>query len=705
MQVVTICVATTPSAVTTTELDGNAAPLAACILDGTLKGNGSAIQVVRHGGEELVPSYMHHVIACGSMKVRILQRYQDLVQGYGHENHIDNGSCSQHPDSCEWRSTRRGETKGHNDGARLSGQQAYLNDVLKCLSLNGYSVFSLIDDLLAQGCNQEDPRIKLLREGVERDAASICARLLNHNPTSASVSAWALGFAQAMTMTLPLWKNNVVSHGLSPGVAWTSTGSPERFLNMGRVLHNVFLEIFDFCLRDSTMYTTRVIQPRRKWQILIHVCQRWRRIIFESPRRLDLHLRCSYGTPVRRNLGSWPVTLPLAVDYAASRLTHGDEDSVIYALRRTGRVHRVKILAPCPLLGKVAAVMQKSFPMLTHLDLAFAWDHERDVPPVIPERFLGGSAPSLQCFRLERVSFPQLPTFLPSARNLITLKVEDIFQNGYISPEDMVGGLAVLIRLRILSVTFDEGTPEERTDCPDPPMRITLPALTAFHFRGHSKYLEDFLAQIDMPLLDDLRIEYFSTYGIQATQLTRFLDRTKTLKLDQFNRARITFSCDIAHFKLDSNCPQGERHHACLTLELLNHGWLDSQVPSVARVLGQLVPTFSNVDHLDAHGDDVDPTEMDVADWLPFFRLFSAVESLHLSGGIAGYIVSALEDTANSEEMVTNVFPELHLIWLDEMDNEDCDEPVGSIERFLAMRQLTGFPVTVVDTEDEFYRN
>ncbi|KAH9010519.1 hypothetical protein EDB84DRAFT_1101135 [Lactarius hengduanensis] len=236
-------------------------------------------------------------------------------------------------------------------------------------------------------------------------------------------------------------------------------------------------------------------------------------------------------------------------------------------------------------------------------------------------------------------------------------------------------------------------------------MRVTLPALTAFHYKGHSKYLEDFLAQIDTPRVDNLRIEYFSTYGIQTTQLTRFLDRTETLKLDQFNRARLTFYCDTPKFKLYSNCPQGKRHQARLTLELLDRGFLDTQVPSVARVLGQLVPMFSNVDHLDAHGDGVDPTEMDFADWLPFFRLFPAVQTLHLSGGIAAYIVSALEDTANSGEMVPNVFPELHLIWLDEMDNDDGDEPVGSIEGFLAMRRLTGFPVTVVDTEDEFYRS
>ncbi|KAH8986379.1 hypothetical protein EDB92DRAFT_1273072 [Lactarius akahatsu] len=175
------------------------------------------------------------------------------------------------------------------------------NSVLQCLSLNGYSVFSLIDDILAHGCNQEDPGIKLLREGVlvERNAASICSHLLNHNPTSSSVSSWALGFSQATLRTFSLWNNNVVSPNFPSGIAWTSTGGPGKFLNMGRVLFNnhrygatidmrpdnVLLEIFDFCLvRDSTeiMFKFEVILYTRQWQILVHVCQRWRRIGFES---------------------------------------------------------------------------------------------------------------------------------------------------------------------------------------------------------------------------------------------------------------------------------------------------------------------------------------------------------------------------------------------------------------------------------------
>jgi hypothetical protein len=75
-----------------------------------------------------------------------------------------------------------------------------LDDVLQHLSLNGYSVFSLIDDILTRSdkrSNLENESIKLLREGLERDAADICARLLSHEPVSAFVSHWAFDVVQA----------------------------------------------------------------------------------------------------------------------------------------------------------------------------------------------------------------------------------------------------------------------------------------------------------------------------------------------------------------------------------------------------------------------------------------------------------------------------------------------------------------------------
>jgi hypothetical protein len=117
-------------------------------------------------------------------------------------------------------------------------------------------------------------------------------------------------------------------------------------------------------------------------------------------------------------------------------------------------------------------------------------------------------------------------------------------------------------------------------------------------------------------------------------------------------------------------------------------------------MLGQVVAMFPNVVHLSVHGDHVESWKMEGSEWLPFFCLFHAAESLHLSGGIATHIASALEATA--EEMITDVFPALRLIWLDEENNEDCDEPVGPIVRFLSLRQLSGLPVAVVDDERKF---
>ena len=130
-----------------------------------------------------------------------------------------------------------------------------------------------------------------------------------------------------------------------------------------------------------------------------------------------------------------------------------------------------------------------------------------------------------------------------------------------------------------------------------------------------------------------------------------------------------------------------------------------------AHVLSQLVATFSKVDHLTADGDHVFSREMDITQRLPFFRLFPAVVALHLSGGVAAYIASALEDTADPEEMVgvPDVCLALHLMWLDERNDDNSepedghyDEPVGSIEGFLSLRLLSGRPVTVVDTQEKF---
>ncbi|KAI9434779.1 hypothetical protein H4582DRAFT_1818304, partial [Lactarius indigo] len=70
-----------------------------------------------------------------------------------------------------------------------------LATVLRCLSDNGYSVFSLFTSVLSW-CDPDDLMVQSAREDLELDAVNVCARLLSHTPTSVSVSAWALQLFQ-----------------------------------------------------------------------------------------------------------------------------------------------------------------------------------------------------------------------------------------------------------------------------------------------------------------------------------------------------------------------------------------------------------------------------------------------------------------------------------------------------------------------------
>ena len=463
---------------------------------------------------------------------------------------------------------------------------------------------------------------------------------------------------------------------------------------------DVLLEIFDLCLRDPTA---------SGWRALVHVCQRWRRIVFASPRRLGLRLKCSSGTPVRTNLPFWPVTLPLAIDYRhdylalGGQICHEDEDNILAVLGHPRRVHRITIHGGL-LTRKVVTTMRKSFPALTNLDLEWDADEHRGTFRVIPKRFLGKTAPRLQLLRLRQISFPQLPTFLLSTRNLVTLKLKEIPPEGCISPEALVGGLTALTRLTTLSISFydeDDSPSDELRSHPDPLARVILPTLTNFHYIGRSQYLEDFLARIDTPLLDTVKIEYVSP-DIQVSQLSRFIERTENLKLDQFTCAEVTLFHENICFKLD--CPRGKRS---LSLNILGQEYLEIRTPGMAHLLSQLTATFSNVDDLFAHGNYVESDGMEITECVPFFRLFPAVETLRLSRHVASHFTSALEET--TEENVIDVLPALRLIRFlegeddsDSVDYDDIwDKLVKSIERFLSLRQLSGCPVTVINPEDD----
>jgi hypothetical protein len=128
------------------------------------------------------------------------------------------------------------------------------------------------------------------------------------------------------------------------------------------------------------------------WHTLVHVCRKWRSVVFGSPLRLNLRLLCKEETPVRE-MAVWP-PLPIVIRYSWPTTTWGI-DNIMAALEHNGRVCEISLLEVTSLeLEEVLAPMQKPYLALT--DLCISWLDDHGAAPIVPESFLGGSAPRLR---------------------------------------------------------------------------------------------------------------------------------------------------------------------------------------------------------------------------------------------------------------------------------------------------------------------
>jgi hypothetical protein len=251
---------------------------------------------------------------------------------------------------------------------------------------------------------------------------------------------------------------------------------PDR-VTIGALPDDVLLIIFYFCQEDQVnllplWWFTFSTQPAA-WYGLVQICQRWRNLVLGSPIHLNLHLVCNEKTPVRDMLHIWP---PLPIIIWSHRHGVVDKDNVIAALEHRDRVRLISITHIVGSeLERFAAVMQESFPALTHLNL----DSDK-LTPALPDTFLGGSAPHLQFLRLMDIPFPGLPKLLLTTNGLVELRLSSIPHTGYFSPETIVAALSNLTRLQVLHIKFASpaSRPPQNTRRPPPQTRTVLPSLT-----------------------------------------------------------------------------------------------------------------------------------------------------------------------------------------------------------------------------------
>ena len=461
-------------------------------------------------------------------------------------------------------------------------------------------------------------------------------------------------------------------HG-AQDIATTSDWRDVGRVTVDMLPDDVLLELFNFYVNKAGRI--------EKWHTLVHVCRRWRNVVFGSTRRLGLQLFCTAGKPVRETLDVWP-PLPIIIRHGCYQTL--DMDNIVAALKHTDRVCEIR-LWPVPSLQweNVLVAMEQPFPELT--DLRF--QSEDETASIVPDSFLGGFAPRLRSLRFERIPFPGLPNLLSSATGLVKISLQKIPHSGYISPEAMVTCLSTLASLAELELSFmsPPSRPNRESRRPPPFTRSVLPALRQFGFVGVSEYLEDLVARIDSPLLDSLQIKFFHQLIFDTPQLTRFISRTP--ELNARNEARMVISNSGASVLVPGVVGKGLR----LEISCRPSDW---QLSSLAQVCNSSFPRalISSLEHLYISDDEYSrlfwQDDIESSQWLELLQPFTAVKNLHLSREFTPRVVPALQVLVR--ERMTEVLPALQCLCLEE------DHPSGPIQeaitQFLTERALLSTP-------------
>ena len=212
--------------------------------------------------------------------------------------------------------------------------------------------------------------------------------------------------------------------------------------------------------------------------------------------------------------------LPLFVHYHCSRryaptVLEQDELVIHDTLRLHGRIRHIKLDLPPSILRKALALMDGNFPILEHhyLSSPFSANSGDRLPLTLPKAFI---APNLLHLTLIDIGLPKILWILTSTVSLVTLTLRDIQTSSYFSPRLLVARLESLPLLEELTISFSISIPHPGTESEllGEGALITLPSLKTLQFRGVGAYLESLVAQIRVPLLEQLHIGSFHQFTL-----------------------------------------------------------------------------------------------------------------------------------------------------------------------------------------------
>lgn len=341
--------------------------------------------------------------------------------------------------------------------------------------------------------------------------------------------------------------------------------------------------------------------------------------------------------------------------------------------------------------------MQDRFPVLEDLQL---WSRDMVESLILPSGFLGESTPRLRRINLDGTPFPSLPRLLVTAIDLVSLRLYEIPNTGYFSPESLATGLNATPRLKSLELCFVHPTPLSGQTTPGsyPQIRVALPKLTEFQFTGDNEYLEDLIARIDAPNVEQFNVTLFDRLTFELPQLAEFVGRTEEL---MSSPQRMSIWLCSPRFSITHYFGLLPSPRATIQLQMPCSDFA-RQLTLLTRICRQFSVLVACVEQLDIEANSTLSDlqdEIDGAQWLELLAPFSGVRRLELIGSLITLVASALEQSAGNMPVGLGgeVLPSLRDLHL----RGTLFSP--SVESFVATRQLSGRVVSIRYTEDEDY--
>ena len=453
---------------------------------------------------------------------------------------------------------------------------------------------------------------------------------------------------------------------------------------------NVLLEIFKYhrlaSLRSGPW----------KWYRLAQVCRRWRFIVYTHPRLLDLPIILTNTNPIWETPDFLPADIPVIMWYRDS-LSDKDADNIFNTLKNPARICEIDIDMTRFLLVKCASLLKESFPALEYLRLGQSTTRWGAL--IIPDNFLGNSAPRLRVIRLQNTHFPTLPRLLSTSQNLVSLQLEHIPGGHIFTPQELAVGLSSTPQLKFLKIGIHGNVPGRVAPYSSiriaPRIRVVLPSLLEFQYMGQGSYLDDLAYRIDTPVIEQIGATFVSDgWGCANYELCRLFAAGEELRSSRRRTTYIRFFEESVAFI--HNFTRSTSSPGSFQVRFVGPGYYVTFMRQIClnfQSLGIMHKlTWVEIGGFPSRSRGV----LEAGIWLTLLHTLSGVERLYVIGTVMSNVVFTLAEESVPVEGTRKILPALRDLHLLNVLGWSADTGIPEdIERFVAARKLCGLPISV----------